>query len=222
MAQFGACDALPLQGLNLKYLSGDWGPNERGLHPPMALLSWLIRHPCEWAPEPVQDKRADLKKGDAQTVALALASLRAGCPDRAWFILEGKTYPDVLLETPDALIVIEGKRTEAGPTTHTTWMPRRHQIWRHIDAAWEIRGQRQVFGLFIVEAQDGRVPVDWAYAACTTLADDAIRGSFPHRSADEVAALRRCFRGVTTWSHVCHEFGIDERQLPDTVEEPTA
>jgi hypothetical protein len=65
-----------------------------------------------------------------------------------------------VIETPDALIVIEGKRTESGATIDTTWLTGRHQIWRHIDAAWEIRGRRQVFGFFIVEGEDpdGRLP----------------------------------------------------------------
>lgn len=245
LARHGASDGIPLGGLDLAYRRGYWGPKEecpdrpaplpplqadipgvmdapgceRGLHPPVSLLSWLIRHPDAWPPglDSEGEERRSLRVGDPPAVELALAGLRRGCPDRSWFILEGRTYPDALLETPDALIVIEGKRTEPGPTTHTTWMPGRHQIWRHIDAAWEIRGRRQVFGFFIVEAENGEIPDVWIEAARCTLEAEVLRGSFPHRSADEVAELRRCFRGVTTWSQVCQEFSIDKGQLPDTV-----
>lgn len=76
-----------------------------------------------------------LRRGPA-TVAEALARLsRPQFPARAWYIREGPSEPNVYLETPDLLVVIEGKCTEAGPMTHTTWMPGRHQMLRHLDAA---------------------------------------------------------------------------------------
>jgi hypothetical protein len=138
---------------------------------------------------------------------------------RGWWIFEGPTYPDVFIETPGALIVVEGKRTEAGPTTCTTWMKNRHQIWRHMDAAWEVRGDRAVYGLFIVQGEAGTdvAPLHWQLAAATTLGTAAIEGSFPHRSADERLAIARGFLGVTTWRGVCERFGIDHEALPDTV-----
>lgn len=37
-------------------------------------------------------------------------------------VLEGRSSPDVWLATPRAVVVIEGKRTENGPTTHTSFM----------------------------------------------------------------------------------------------------
>jgi hypothetical protein len=48
---------------------------------------------------------------------------------------------------------------EPGPTTHTTWMPVRHKILRHIDAAFEIRVGRSVSSFFVLEGgQDGDIP----------------------------------------------------------------
>jgi hypothetical protein len=216
LAQFGALGGSVPEDLDMSFLRGCWGGGERGLDPPLSLLSWLIRHPQEWASEADNEQRRLLESGDPPTVELALASLRLGHPDRDWFILEGRTFPDAFIETPGALIVVEGKRTESGPTTHTKWMPGRHQIWRHIDAAWEIRGRRQVYGLFIVEGGDEDIPQVWAKAARDTVAEAALLASFPHRSSDEVAQLRCCFRGVTTWDRVCREFSIDKGKLPDT------
>jgi hypothetical protein len=121
--------------------------------------------------------------------------------------------------TPDALIVIEGKRTEPTATTDTTWLRGRHQIWRHIDAAWEIRGRRAVYGFFIVEAAPGEtaVPQHWTDAAAACLTSDALRSSFPHRSEAEAKRISQCFLGVATWRQVCDRFRIDWRSLPDRV-----
>jgi len=85
-------------------------------------------------------------------------------------------------------VVIEGKRKE-GRTTHVTcWMEGRHQMWRHIDCAWERRGAKQVCGFLIVES-----PEQAAAFASETALDDAISKSLPHRSAAEVVEITRCF-----------------------------
>jgi hypothetical protein len=149
----------------------------------------------------------------------ALALLQTRPSGQAWHILEGHTYPDVFLATPDALVVIEGKRTEAGPTTSTTWMPVRHQMLRHMDAASEIRGDRRVYGFFIVEAarESNAVPAHWVQAAEDTLAPAAVSGSLPHRSPAEREDIVQGFLGVTTWQAVCGTFGLDSDTLPETV-----
>lgn len=210
-----------LAHLDLRVLAGYWGATERGLAPPVALLSWLIRHPTSQLK--AQDRipeRSRLAAGEPATVELALRHLRSSGEASAWYVLEGPTYPDVLLETPDALVVIEGKRTEAGPTLKTKWLDGRHQIWRHIDAAWEIRGRRQVFGFFIVEAQepDGDVPASWRDAFEHARTPAALATSFPHRSEQERSAIAFCFRGGTTWQRICTAFGIDPKQLPHRID----
>jgi hypothetical protein len=159
-----------------------------------------------------------LGRGDPETVELALGALRSSNTPKGWHLLEGPTYPDALLETRDALVVIEGKRTESGPTVDTTWLTGRHQIWRHIDAAWEIRGRRQVFGFFLVEGTTrGDVPEVWQRAFADALAPSSLASSFPHRSAAESAAIASCFVGGTTWQRVCSAFGIEFADLPDRV-----
>ncbi|MFZ0879426.1 MAG: hypothetical protein WA002_08020, partial [Candidatus Acidiferrales bacterium] len=96
-----------------------------------------------------------------------------------------------------------------------------HQIWRHIDAAWEVRGRRAVYGFFIVESDrdstDGSVPEVWRKAGKECIEPEALRTNFPHRSAEEVDAISRCYLGVTTWQKVCENFGIDWRKLPPEV-----
>jgi len=219
LATYGSGVAVP-PDLDLTFVAGNWGVNERGLAPPVALLSWLIRNltPPVGATT-LNDERTRLLARDPKTIAEALQSLKSTNANRGWWVFEGPTYPDALIETPSALVVIEGKRTESGPTTATTWMPHRHQMWRHMDAAWEIRGGRAVFGLFLVSAKPGTsvVPVSWQQAARETLGPIAIAGSFPHRGPEEQQRLAQGFLGVVTWQEVCGRFGIDHSALPDTI-----
>jgi hypothetical protein len=206
--------------LDLTFVRGSWGPTERGLPPPDSLLSWLIQNLAQPADTSLVDpNRARLIARDAHTIELALELLKSTGRGKAWHVLEGPTYPDAIIETPDALIVIEGKRTEAGPTTKTKWMAGRHQMWRHLDAAWEARGTRQVFGFFLVEG-DASAPLDvppvWREAATATISASVLDASLPHRSQTQREQLLQTFLGAATWQAVCSEFRLDVASLPDT------
>lgn len=216
LAQGRHSDAMEKPVGDLTFLKGHWGANELGIPPPVGLLSWTIRHPEQLTTTTsTNPDRQRLMAGDLSAVELALDSLRRESAERAWYIFEGRTFPDAVIETPDALIVIEGKRKEAGPTTATTWLTGRHQIWRHIDAAWERKGRRKVYGMFIVEAKDSSdaVPSLWLEAVKGALTPEALRTSFPHRSAVEVESIQRCLLGVTTWQAVCTAFGLPRKTL---------
>jgi hypothetical protein len=200
-----------------------WGDMEKKLEPPVALLSWLIRHSQELAKREVArdtampDKRRDLLNGSESRMLEALELLRNNPGGEKWHIFEGETQPDVFIRTPTHLVVIEGKRTEPHATTSTTWMPVRHQMLRHLDCAWEIRGNKEVVGFFIVQGENGseEVPMIWQESALQTTSDEAVGRSLPHRGPDEQNEIAKCFAGVTTWERVCREFGIDLKILPD-------
>jgi hypothetical protein len=211
---------------DLTFVNGHWGERELGLQPPVALLSWLIRNlappmdTLDLGDDDVGRKRQRLIDRDPGTIAEALGLLRSTPAERAWYILEGRTYPDAFIETPDALVVVEGKRTEAGPTTNTKWMAGRHQVWRHMDAAWEIRGRRLVYGLFIVEGDPAApevVPQVWQQAVRDALAEKALAGSFPHRGAAERSLIAEGFLGAVTWQRVCQQLGVDRAVLLERV-----
>ena len=216
-------------GLDLTLQETAWGDGdkrkEKSLAPPVSLLSWLVRNvtmpPGGKLPEAkdeTQALRRKLIERDAATVGAALDCLRSAPAHKGWYVLEGPTYPDVYIETPDALVVIEGKRTEAGPTTHTTWMNSRHQMLRHIDAAWEIRGSRRVFGFFIVEGDhNGDVPQEWEVASRATVSKKALDGSLPHRGHGDRQGIAGAFLGVTTWQQVSRALNVQWASLPDTV-----
>jgi hypothetical protein len=218
----GGCSNAEVKSADLKVVEKYWEPNEKSLRPPVSLLSWLIRNVSSLSRNELDDGfRKRLTAGDPETLELALRLLRTENATRGWYIFEGPTYPDVYLESKDALVVIEGKRTEPTATVETKWLDGRHQIWRHIDAAWEIRGRRAVYGFFIVESDafssDGSVPELWNELARNCAHSSALLSSFPHRSAAEVSAISRCLLGVTTWRKVCEQFHIDWRTLPHEV-----
>jgi hypothetical protein len=212
LALCGGPSAAPVDPtLNLEFQRGFWGKAEHALDPPVALLSWLIRNPTpQLSGDDGHFERRSLAKGDPTMVGRALHGLRTSAAPKGWHLLESPTVPDVFIETPDALIVIEGKRTDQWPNLDASWLSGRPQIWRHIDAAWEIRGRRQVFGLYLVQGQesDGELPPQWAAAFREAVSGPVLEKSFPHRSTAERDAIAACMIGGTTWNLVCKTFGI--------------
>jgi hypothetical protein len=202
-----------------------WGKNEKPLPPPRSLLRWLIQNCFSRdisdlkKDEITKEKRQALLRKDPEVINEALRLLEEPeLPERAWYILEGYSQPDVYLETSNTIVVIEGKRTETIPTTTIKWMRVRHQMLRHIDCSWEIKGSKKVYGFFIVEGDGGAdaydVPIRWIEASNETISEKVLGGSLPHRNREEISEMAKCFLGVTTWQAVCKEFGIDWKSLP--------
>lgn len=189
--------------------------------PPRALLEWLVENVGSDVLESAREKRRLLGERDEATIAEALqlvASHDHAYLSRAWFLFEGPTSIDGYLETDDAIVVIEGKRTERVPTTKTKWMPVRHQMLRNLDAVWDLRGEKRVCGFFVVGGDDDpHVPDEWEDFARDTVSTKAIEGSLPHRDEDERRRIAAAFLGVTTWGRICSEFGIDFESLPKDV-----
>ena len=222
------CNSVSLQ-LTCKFSIMDygWGVEEKKLDPPVALLSWLIRHPRKPLsgnlsnnPE-VAQKRLEWIEGSEKMQINGLSLLRRSQTRKDWHIFEGQTQPDVFIQTPDIIVVVEGKRTEKKPTISTKWMAGRNQMLRHIDCAWEIASGRKIIGFFIVEGNnaDGEVPTDWNNFAKQTVTTEAIASSLPHRGPEEQRGIASSFVGVTTWQRLCKEFKISWSMLPDLVDE---
>jgi hypothetical protein len=215
-----------------------WWPREARLAAPPGLLRWLLqnveepRNAAAWGRRPeVMANRRRVVDRDAATLAGALQSLQERRPSpRAWYVLEEPSQPDVFLDTADCVVVIEGKRSEPDLATSTAWMPVRHQMLRHLDAAWEYRQGRRIYGLFIVEKEEGVASLEpsstWHQAVEATISEEVLKGSLPHRSPDERTQIAGALLGVTTWQAVCDEFQIprevliqevfDDRPVPAT------
>jgi hypothetical protein len=202
-----------------------WWPREARLAAPQGLLRWLLQNveeppdPAAWGRRPeVMANRRRVVDRHAETLAEALRSLqeRRSSP-RAWYVLEGPSQPDVYLDSGDAVIVIEGKRTETAPTTSTAWMRVRHQMLRHLDAAWEHREGRRIYGFYIVEAESGtsstEPPSTWHQAVESTISEEVLRASLPHRTPGERSQIASALLGVTTWQAVCDKFQLPREVL---------
>jgi len=205
---------------NARLVSGHgrrWGTDERKLSAPEGLLEYLARN---IDPTRVQQrtggadahkKRMELAQKRPDAVADAVRALRAGRRGRQWFVLEGPSRPDALLEADDFVVCVEGKRTERICTTKTTWMPIRSQLLRHMDAAVDAFPTKSVFGLLIVEGHepDPLVPSPhWISQCAEQNAPKMVTGSLPHRSVAECSKIAHGVLGVVTWQAVCDRFGI--------------
>lgn len=206
------------------FLEVRFGATERPLAPSRALLRWLLEHPDRLKrptqPDRQPAKRRQLLAGAERERHNALRLLdQPRVPERDWYVLEGASYPDVFLRTPSGIVVIEGKRTEGGVTTGTTWMPVRHQMLRHLDGAWELRDKGGVVGFFIVQGDGGLdatdVPPAWLDRCATTVKPDVLEASLPHRTETERAAISNSYLGVTTWQAVCEALAVPYEGLPD-------
>jgi len=126
--------------------------------------------------------------------------------------LKADSQPDALVETETLLLVVEGKRTERKATVATTWMRRRSQMLRHMDAAWEVRGGRRVLGLMIVEGQRGigaTTPTEhWLREADEQVLEQTLTASLPHRTPAECNQIADGFLGVMTWQKLCSDLGL--------------
>jgi hypothetical protein len=199
---------------------GGLGFSEAGIPAPDALLRWLVEYVEQpksknaWkTSESTQAKRRELIARNLEVQRDALARLSdSSLQDSRWEILEGPSYPDVFLQTPTVILVIEGKFTEARPTTSTTWLSGRHQMLRHIDAAWDQRAGRRVFGCFIVEDVNA---IGWRRASDATVSAEALRSSLPHRTEAERRAIADAFLGITSWKALSDATGLPSELLID-------
>lgn len=194
-----------------------WWPREKQLDPPRALLEHLLSDLAGSGRRTTVIERERLFAGDEQALKLAQAALneQAGA-GRAWYVFEGRTSVDAYIRTNHYVVLVEGKRTESGPTTQTSWMKVRHQVLRNIDAAWDNRAHRQVVAFFAVEGSEPdptAVPDVWRNAVTATVSEAALSGSLPHRSPEVRQQMAGCFIGAVTWQAICREFGLPTETL---------
>ena len=200
-----------------------WGENERSLSPPLGLLEWLVRHVKEKdvkanTSEETRQKRLALAHGDPDVLQEALTRLRAGERGKAWFVLEGPSRPDAFLETDSLVVVLEGKRTEQSTTRKTTFMKKRDQLIRHMDAAWEVADGRRVLGLLLVEGENPNpmlVPKRWSTTSDEQIHPACLVHNLPHRTAEERDVIAGDVLGAATWQRICEEFSIEWPPVED-------
>ena len=171
------------------------GQSDKPLPAPLSLLHWLTGNAQDVTGKGLdalsahsREKRRRRLARDAEVIAEAQALLTSSRADNQWFVLEGPSYPDVFIGTPDLIVVIQGKRTESGPTTATTWMSPRSR--RRDDAPTPARANSPHYAehFRMRGTTASRSPIAWV-AAPARLLGDPIRPNGTSALAD--AQIRR-------------------------------
>ena len=143
-----------------KILFCKYGENETSIKPPKELLLWCINNidklnsvefeKIKESYSTTNRKRYALYTNDPATKQKALTELNnEHLPQKAWFIFEGYTHPDIYIETENEIFIGEAKRTESILTTSTTWMIERDQLIRHIDSVIDSKKKEYSFFIFL-------------------------------------------------------------------------
>jgi hypothetical protein len=203
------------------------GRKERSFKAAPCLLRWLVDNARPRSNQPQSSNPTTrvlrdclLVHKDPEVRDRALRDLTKGGKAAVWCTFEYPTYPDAVIETPDALVVVEGKFTERGRTTHTTWMGKRDQMLRHLDGAWEARGEKALFGLIAVEGEKPdpcTVPEYWRTACKDLRAGSVLEESLPHRSLQERLRIAQALIGVVTWQGIVAGFPLSDVVLDPRV-----
>lgn len=185
-----------------KYLFGD---KEAAINPPISLLKWLVSNPEKLdeqkRKEIMEDTtrescllRTKIFNGDKNTIKEALKHIdEKGFVGYKWFIFEGKTHPDIYIETENEIFIGEAKRTEKKLTTSTKWFPARDQLIRHIDSV--IENKKNIYAFFILETPD-------IYPLHNYKDIEYYKQSLPHRSEQEIRKIKESYCGFLTWKQI--------------------
>ena len=199
---------------------------ERTLPPSTAFLRWAIENPQLLTALPAPNygatgelamaRRADLFGADQakreEATRLALSELqRVGGgkgSGQQWWAFEGFTHADACFETSECLVLIEGKRTEA-VSSSTRWFAQRNQLWRNVEVAQELAGQRS-FGVIV--AVESTAEGEKAIREALT----GLESSYPHLDNDQRGELARHLLGSVVWRDLVMRFELPEAVLRES------
>ncbi len=195
---------------------------ERTLPPPGALLKWCLDNPDRLA-RPLRRGEHEVKPlgpkhraallgpaGPARDAAqrLGLAELSRLGPEgsrRAWWAFEGFTSVDCALETPELLLLIEGKRFEP-VSSAGSWIPDRNQISRNLEVASDYAAQTgKQFAVLLIGPDNCQAPED-----------ETLTKGWPHPDVPAQNRLLDHFLGAVSWRQVCSAVDVDYDSLPGT------
>lgn len=189
-----------------KYLFGD---KEAAINPPISLLKWLVSNPEKLdeqkRKEIMEDTtressllRTKIFNGDKNTIKEALKHIdEKGYVDKAWYIFEGKTHPDIYIETENEIFIGEAKRTENKLTASTKWLSTRDQLIRHIDSV--VESSKKIYAFFILETPD-------IYPLHNYEDIEYYKQSLPHRSEQKIRKIKESYCGFLIWSKIKEQF----------------
>ena len=137
--------------------------------------------------------------------------------ERAWYVLEGPSCPDVYLESDELVVVIEGKRN--GASSHDDYdldagSPSNAATPRRRVGRSEATASFSAFSLSkVTHVTAWRFGSMDAKRRATQRHQSALALSMPHQSPDDQQRIGNAFIGVTTWQAVCRALSIPEAVL---------
>ncbi len=160
------------------------------------------------------DKRKALFDGDQSIKEEGLALLAATKNPRQgkWFILEGETVVDCVLEFENATVYVEGKRTEPNLTSSTSWYQGRKQVLRNLDCLLHAPN-RPANWFVLLAVEEGTKPEQEANAL-DLASEEVLRESMPHLNSGQLAKAWEHYLGFATWAMIGKRFGLPP--FPDT------
>jgi hypothetical protein len=193
--------------------------------PPRRFLRFLLENPgllavpresvwSKWSPETRRKRRAFLA-GDASVRQEGLRCLEQAndLSRRLWWRFEGMTSVDCALFAQNAIVFIEGKRTEEGPSREVTWWSGRNQVIRNVECVLEqgrATGRANAFVILIVDEEHCTAGSSRARSAEAAASEESIRASLPHLGPAERTELMNHYLGWTSWQAIVRALGADD------------
>ncbi len=187
-----------VEGVSAPY----YGKNEKMLKPKREHLLKIIDHVCEndyKMSKDANNRIAKIRANNNEAKHL-INKVYDELPYKAWYILEGRSCPDLYIECENHIILCEGKWTESDITTKTTYLPKRNQMVRHIQGAINTTSKK-IIAFYIVDAN------------CTyqnSLTKEALSKQLDTESIqlgnDEKQQILDAFYGYTTWQAIKEAF----------------
>jgi hypothetical protein len=187
---------------------------------PAGLLRYLIYSSplCELPPDlgtrdpQKREKRRRLFAGDPAALADARRALcERGFVEHERCVFERRTSVDVYLETPELIVLVEGKERREGLQQRQSGCPCAIRCCETSMTFGTTRGPSgsSRSSSWKAHRRTSLSPrLGWQCAVVETIAVDAPEGSLPHRSAVERGEIANAFAGATTWQKVCRTFEI--------------
>lgn len=199
-----------------------FGENEKKIPASKSMLLWLLEnltllnkvdnYGTTDTKSETYKKRKSLFSGDLNTMAEALNAVNnmTKSVERKWYIFEGKTSPDVYIETEDSIFIGEAKRTERNITTKTLWLNNRDQLIRHIDSLLDQK--KNIYSFYLLEGKSFK---NYYEKSIKLYSDKSyFESNLKHRNLKEVDRASESFIGYIFWEDLASRFGIN---FPETV-----
>jgi len=199
-----------------------YGENEAKIQASKSMLIWMLENPKKLnrpndhgendRNSSTFKKRELLFSGDSETLAEAIDSINKMPKDAKikWYILEGKTSPDIYIETEDAIFIGEAKRTEKKITTKTRWLKNRDQLIRHIDS--QLDQPKKIYSFYLLEKK--YFEKYYKHSMQKYYDEDYFKSNLEHRNDELIDRAFNSFIGIAFWEDLSELFKLD---FPDTV-----